>query len=504
MTGRVYLVGAGCGGAGLITLRGLSLLQSCSAVVYDDLLDPSLLDAVPETAERIYMGKRSGKHSASQEEIHRRLIELAQQGKTVVRLKGGDPFVFGRGGEELLALQAAGVPCEEVPGVTSAVAVPALAGIPVTHRGLSQAVHIVTAHTAGTPDGLPDFLDDLARLPGTLVFLMGLAQLPKLAERLQAAGMAPDTPAAVTSALPRPLAVRGTLADIAEQTAAAGMTPPAVIVVGAVAALDLSPAPAGLPLSGVTVALTGTAAVTDKLRQALQAQGADTVLAERSLVRELSFDLDAAALCDGTRRWIVFTSVNGVQIFFRCLREEGIDLRRLHACRFAVIGGATAKALADHGLQADLCPETFTTAALGQALEAAVPPGEEIRLYRSRRGDPALARRLSEAHPVRDIPIYDLAPDPAAGDDPRLRDADYIVFASGSGVELYFRRHAALPPRAVPVCIGPVTAKALEARTGRPCLMPGNISAEGILSLLLSERKNAVPLRSQPSTETDG
>jgi len=484
MTGRVYLVGAGCGGADLITLRGLSLLQRCDAVVYDGLLDPSLLDAAPEAAERIYMGKRSGKHSASQEEINRRLIALARQGKMVVRLKGGDPFVFGRGGEEMLALQEAGIPCEEVPGVTSAIAVPALAGIPVTHRGLSRAVHIVTAHTADTPDGLPDFLDGLAKLPGTLVFLMGLAQLPRIAERLQAAGMAPDTPAAVVSGFPRPQAVRGMLSDIAEKTAAVGMTPPAAIVVGAVAALDLSPAPEELPLSGVTVALTGTAAVTDKLRRTLQTQGANTVLAERSLVQELPFGLDAAALCDGARRWIVFTSVNGVRIFFRRLREEGVDLRRLHACRFAVIGAATAETLAEHGVQADLCPGTYTTAALGQALAEAVPDREEIRLYRSRRGTPALARRLSETHTVRDVPIYDLAPDPAVGDDPRLRDADYIVFASGSGVELYFRRHAALPGQAVPVCIGPVTAKALRTYTDRPCLQPEDISAQGILDLL--------------------
>lgn len=488
MTGRVYLVGAGCGDAGLITLRGLSLLRRCDAVVYDGLLDPSLLDAAPETAERVYMGKRSGKRSATQEEINRRLIALARQGKTVVRLKGGDPFVFGRGGEELLALREAGVPCEEVPGVTSAIAVPAMAGIPVTHRGLSRAVHIVTAHTADTPDGLPDFLDELARLPGTLVFLMGLAQLPKIAERLQAAGMSPDTPAAVVSGFPNRQAVRGTLSDIAEQTAAANITPPATIVIGAVAALSLTPEEEP-PLRGVTVALTGTAAVTDKLRQALQAQGATAILAERSLVQPLPFDLDAAALSDGTRRWIVFTSVNGVQIFFRRLREEGIDLRRLHACRFAVIGGATAKALTDHGVQPDLCPKTYTTAALGQALSETVPTGEEIRLYRSRRGDPALAARLSEAHPVQDIPLYDLSPDPTVGDDPRLRDADYLVFASASGVELYFRQHAALPNRAVPICIGPVTAKALRARTDTPCLQPKDISAEGIVRLLVSERR---------------
>lgn len=240
--GTVYLVGAGCGQADLITVRGLKLLEYCDAVVYDDLIAQELLDAVPADAGRIYMGKREGRHSASQTEICAKLVELAQAGKTVVRLKGGDPFVFGRGGEEALALQAAGVPFEVIPGITSPVAIPALAGIPVTHRGLSQSVHIVTAHTADTEDGLPACFDGLARLPGTLVFLMGLSRLEKIVQRLLDAGKPSDTPAAVLSGgnAPHPATARGTLADIAEKTRAANVQPPAVIVVGDVAALELT------------------------------------------------------------------------------------------------------------------------------------------------------------------------------------------------------------------------------------------------------------------------
>lgn len=232
--GKVYLVGAGCGGADMITVRGLRLLESCGAVVYDDLLDDALLEAVPEGAEKFYVGKRQGRHSAAQEEICALLIEKAREGKTVVRLKGGDPFVFGRGGEEMLALRAAGIPCQEVPGVTSAIAAPALAGIPVTHRQISRSVHIVTAHTADTPGGLPEDLEALAGLRGTLVFLMGMSRLEELSARLLAAGMAPETPAAVAS---EHMAVRGTLADIAEKGAA--VPPPAVIVVGGTAAMDV-------------------------------------------------------------------------------------------------------------------------------------------------------------------------------------------------------------------------------------------------------------------------
>ncbi len=239
--GTVYLVGAGCGQADLITVRGLELLKSCGVVVYDDLIDPVLLDAVPAHAQRLYMGKRQERHSASQDEICALLVEKAREGRAVVRLKGGDPFVFGRGGEEILALQAAGIPFEVVPGVTSAIAIPALAGVPVTHRGLSQSVHIVTAHTADTKDGLPSYFDRLASLPGTLVFLMGLSRLEQIAQRLMAAGKAPDTPAAVLSGgnAPCPASLRGTLADIAAKAHAAKIRPPAVIVVGGTAALEL-------------------------------------------------------------------------------------------------------------------------------------------------------------------------------------------------------------------------------------------------------------------------
>ncbi len=238
--GQVYLVGAGCGGADWITIRGLRLLRRCDAVVYDDLIAPELLEEVPERAEKIYMGKRRGRHSAPQTEICETLIALARAGKTVVRLKGGDPYVFGRGGEEALALQAAGVAWEEVPGIPSAVAIPAQAGIPVTHRGASQSLHIITAHTADTPDGLPAYFDQLAQIPGTLVFLMGLNQLPHIANRLLQAGMDAGTPAAVISGgnAPHPCAVRGTLSDIAEK--ARSVQAPAVIVVGAVAGLDLT------------------------------------------------------------------------------------------------------------------------------------------------------------------------------------------------------------------------------------------------------------------------
>lgn len=241
--GEVWLVGAGCGAADLITVRGLRLIRRCDAIVYDDLIDEALLREAPAHAQRVYMGKRSGHHSAPQAEICAELIRQARLGRMVVRLKGGDPYLFGRGGEEMLALRAAGVPCHEVPGIPSAIGIAAEAGIPVTHRGASRSLHILTGHTADTPDGLPEELDRLAQTGGTLVILMGLAQLERIAQRLMAAGKPAETPAAVLSGgnSKNPACVRGTLGAIAQAVRAQQVQPPAIIVIGEVAAMELNP-----------------------------------------------------------------------------------------------------------------------------------------------------------------------------------------------------------------------------------------------------------------------
>lgn len=489
--GRVYLVGAGCGGLGLLTLRGAGLLRACDAVIYDELIADELLTLVPEHAERLCMGKRAGRPSPSQEEICAALIARAQAGKRVVRLKGGDPFVFGRGGEEMLALRAAGIPCEEVPGISSAIAIPAEAGIPVTHRGLSQSVHIITAHTAGAGDGLPPCLEDLARLPGTLVFLMGLGRLEPLTQRLMSAGMPEHTPAAVVSGgnAPRPIAVRGTLADLTERVRQAGVQSPAVIVVGGVSALDLSPA-ADRPLSGVCVGLTGTEALTRPLRRDLEEQGAQVFDALPMEVVELPLAFDLRTLCSG-RHWVVLTSGNGVRLFFRRLAQAGIDLRELSGCRFAVIGASTAARLWEHGIRADLCPEHYTSLDLAQALcRAAGPDGADCLLFRSRLGSQELAQRLAERYAVTDIPLYSLRPDlQSAGlARPQLNQAGYLVFASASGVRQFIQVHGAVPEQAVCVCIGEITAEALRQVCPKPFLVAPNISADGILQAILAHQ----------------
>lgn len=496
--GSVALVGAGCGKADLITLRGLKLLQQCQAVVYDDLIDEALLDAAPESAERIYVGKRSGVHAASQEEINQKLIALARSGLKVVRLKGGDPYLFGRGGEEMTALKAAGIFCQEVPGIPSPMGIAAEAGIPVTHRGISRSLHIVTAHTADTKDGLFEDFDALAKLSGTLVFLMGLAHLPVIAARLIAAGKDPKTPSAVISGgnAPNPACVRASLDAIAQAAENAGVSAPAVILVGGVAAMDLS---ADEPLKGVRVGLTGTPEIEKKQRVALQALGAETVWAVRSEIKELPGAYDWRRLSEDSD-WLVFTSANGVRACFRQVAEAGQmvekDMDFLKGKKFAVIGAATGAALARYGLDADVCPDTYTSEHLAAAIAAVAKPGERVTLLRSALATKTLPEMLQKSgFVVEDIPVYDVESSPGAVPLPKL---DYLTFSSAGGVESFFKQYGAVPEGACCVCIGSVTAKALAQHTDTYFLtasevsgeVSGKISAEGIVEAILHDRES--------------
>ena len=486
-TGFVSIVGAGCGRADLITVRGLRRLESCDAVIYDDLIDPALLNSLPADAEKIYMGKRSGHHSAPQEEINSVLITKAAEGKRVVRLKGGDPFVFGRGGEEAEALRKAGVRYEEIPGISSSIAIPAAAGIPVTHRGLSRSFHVITAHTADTAAGLPDYMDALAQLPGTLVFLMGLSKLELIASRLISAGMPPHMPAAVISGgnSSYPAVVRASLADIAQKTREAGVKPPAVIVIGKTAALDLSPT-LTQPLSGVKVALTGTDAISGKLEAMLGQLGAEVYHAQRSRIIELESDFDFSVL-SGKHSTVIFTSSNGVRIFFKRLYASA-DIRLLASCRFAVIGAATKNELKKYGITADLCPEEYTSEALGALLLEQTAVDDQLYLFRSALGSQELYENLSAERCVHDVHLYTLCSDSSVSESARalLPGTDYICFSSASGVRLFLSEHGCIPEKAACVCIGGVTADELYKHGAKAFLLADDISADGIVSAILS------------------
>ena len=520
--GSVALVGAGCGRADLITLRGLRLLKRCQAVVYDDLIDDALLHAAPESSLRIYMGKRSGSHAASQSEIEQKLIELAQAGLQVVRLKGGDPYLFGRGGEEMLSLKAAGIPCMEVPGIPSAIGIPAEAGIPVTHRGISRSLHIVTAHTADTPDGLPEDFDTLAKLSGTLVFLMGLKQLPLIAARLMAAGKDRNTPGAVISGgnAPHSAFVRAPLAELAEAAENAGVTAPAVILVGDVAGLDLSVhmerlsqdglydphatsegsgghmehtyyettgdlSTASGKLEGLCIGITGTEAVAAKQLKALQTLGARGLWILRSDIKALPPEPALRAL-EKDPQWIVFTSANGVDTFFRQAAQKETDRLSLSKHKFAVIGQATGEALARRGFRASLCPKRFTSEALAAELTAAAKPDEQILLLRSAIASSTLPDLLRKAGlMVEDVPIYDITCESFAQPLPNM---DYLTFSSSSGVALFLERYGRIPEGIRIVCIGDVTAKTLSQYTDRTFLTAADISATGIVETILRDR----------------
>ena len=485
--GKVYLIGAGCGEADMITLRGAHLLQSCDVVVYDDLIADELLNLAKNEAEIIYMGKRSGAHSAVQSEINELLIEKAKEGKSVARLKGGDPFVFGRGGEEMQALIDAEIPCEVVSGVTSAIAIAAEAGIPVTHRHLSRSLHIITAHTADSPDGLPNGLQKTAALEGTLVFLMGLRQLPKLAQKLIEYGKAPDTPAAVISGgnSPNPMTIRAPLCEIAEK--AKNVAPPAVIVVGEVAKMRLLDAKK--PLFGTKIALIGTDLMTKKLGQLLREQGAKSFIAQRSIVKKLPFDVESVIEKGG---WLVFTSANGVRAFFDSIKEQKIDLRKLAYCKFAVIGAKTGEKLAEHGILADICPEIRTSEGLAAAISQAVAKGERICVLRSAKGSETLRERLAADYRFEEVLVYDILSDERVIESAkkRLETADYLFFCSAGGVESYFAAHGAIPEKATAVCIGPVAAKALKKQGVERFLLAESISAEGMVEAVIKDMDN--------------
>lgn len=490
--GRVFLVGAGCGKADLITLRGLHRLEICEAVVYDDLIDERLLEAAPAEAQRIYVGKRWGKHAMRQEEISRLLVEIARQGKRVVRLKGGDPFVFGRGGEEIQTLQEAGIPYEVIPGISSAVAIPAAAGIPVTHRGVSRSFHVITGHTVSTDGGLPEDLEHLAALNGTLVFLMGLHHVGEITSGLLAAGKDPRTPSAVISGgnARHPAILRTSLAELPQRVSESGICAPAVIVVGAVAALDFS-AMQGAGQGNFRVGVSGTELITEKLRLLLEAQGAEVETVGKSLVEPLPASLRETGLCSSGRHWLVFTSGNGVERFFEELRAQKIDLRQFGACRFAVIGPETGRMLERHGFLADLCPNIFTSAALAEELCSRIQPNEDVFLLRSRDGAEILPRRLREKGiSVTEVPLYCLQPDLQNPESDRLwaETADYLAFCSASGVRMYFERGGKVAPHTLCVCIGEMTGRALRQYDSKPFLMADTATAEGVVAAILRNR----------------
>jgi uroporphyrinogen III methyltransferase/synthase len=459
----VYLVGAGPGDPELITVRGAAALAAADVVVYDRLASPALLELAPRDAELISAAKAPGAVELTQDEINAVLVERGRAGSTVVRLKGGDPFVFGRGGEEAEALAAAGVPFEVVPGITSAIGAASYAGIPVTHRGLSTHFTVVTGHEDPAKGRTDVEWEALARAGGTLVILMGAGNISEIARRLIDGGRDPSTPVAAvrngTRADQR--TVRATLATIAD----AGVRAPSAIVVGEVAALNLAWFE-NRPLFGRSVVVTRAREQTSELRARLELLGADVIELPAIAIEPVAVTLPDLSSYD----WLVFTSANGVDAFFeRGLGTAGLDARALGGVRVAVIGPGTERALTARGVIADLVPERVVAEALLDAFPKPDRPEARVLIARAEKARDVLPDGLAEVGYAVDIlPVYrTVRAEPDAAAVTRVRDGrvDAITFTSSSTVTNLCDLLGSDPdPQPIVVSIGPVTSRTARER----------------------------------------
>ena len=410
--GKVYLIGAGPGDPGLITVKGQTCIRTADVVIYDYLAAPALLaHASPET-EMIYVGKKGGDHTLPQGGINQLIIEKSRQGLTVARLKGGDPYIFGRGGEEAEELVAAGIPFEVVPGVTSAIAGAAYAGIPLTHRDYTSTLAFVTGHEDPTKASSSIDWKALATGIGTLVFFMGIKNLPLIAEQLQGNGMGPETPVALVrwGTTTRQKTVTGTLATIVAIARQAGMKAPALIVVGKVVRLrDRLQWFETRPLFGRTIVVTRARAQASDLVERLTELGANCL--EYPTIEVVPAEdvapLDAAIQNLPTYDWLIFTSVNGVKYFFERLFALGKDVRALHHVRTAVIGPATAERLREQGLRSDIVPASYRAESVIEAFAEEDVAGQRILIPRAAEARPILPEELRRmSAEVDEITVY--------------------------------------------------------------------------------------------------
>jgi uroporphyrinogen III methyltransferase/synthase len=466
--GVVYLVGAGPGDPGLMTVRGAELVASADVILYDRLISQAALSGAREDAELVYVGKRPGAPEIPQSEIETTMVERARAGGSVVRLKGGDPFVFGRGGEEAETLAAAGVPFEVVPGVTAGVAAPAYAGIPVTHREDASAVAFVAGHEDPSKDGSSIDWDALARFRGTLVLYMSVKRLPDVAARLIAGGRSADEPAAAVErgTTPAQRTVAATLADLPDAVAAAGIAPPAVMLIGPVAArretigwLERR------PLFGRRVVVTRARAQASGLAATLAALGADVI--ELPAIRVVP-RIDSAEVSDAvgaihSYALVCLTSPNGVRLLFDALEAAGLDARALANATVAAIGPGTARALAARGIRADVVPERSVAEALVESLEAVDVTDRPVLVARAADARDVLPDALRERRAKVDVvALYETVaeePDPEAVE--AASSADYVTFTSSSTVRNFVAAiGGGFPERARVASIGPVTSEA--------------------------------------------
>ncbi len=495
--GKVYLLGAGPGDMGLLTQRCLECLRTADVIVYDSLVSGSLLNEAKEDAELIYAGKRASNHHLKQDETNELLVKKALEGKTVARLKGGDPFIFGRGGEEAEELQKAGIEFEIVPGISSSYAAAAYAGIPVTHRDFASSFHVITGHESNTKEGLVLNYELLAREEGTLVFLMGLNNLPHITKELIAKGKDPDTPAAVIQegTTARQIMAKGTLKTIEEKVKEAGIVTPAVILVGEVVSLQEKLCWFGRgSLFGVRVLLTGTEAMCRKQQEVLREEGAEAISFSLIRTKRLrSEKLSQAIEKISSYTWLVFTSSNGVELFFDELKENHKDMRSLWNIRFAVIGSGTKDALEAKGIYADFVPTRYSSRDLAAEWIPGLTSHDHILLLRAEEASTELTKALETGGITYEaIPLYTTEADRRKEEELKrmLPKVDYITFASASAVKAFVGMVGDLEQlTAKVICIGPVTEQAAAEAGLRVHQSAVTYTAEGIRDVLLKEHR---------------
>jgi uroporphyrinogen III methyltransferase/synthase len=508
-SGIVYLVGAGPGDLGLVTFRAKELIAGADVLVYDYLVHPELVKWTRADCEVFYVGKKAGCHTVPQEEIEALLVTHARAGKRVVRLKGGDPYIFGRGGEEARSLAQAGVPFEVVPGVTAAIAAGAYAGIPLTFRNLSTSLVLLTGHEDPNKTGAQVDWRSYGGLKNTtLAIYMGMGRLEFILAELQAGGLAADTPAAVVqwASLGRQRSVAGTVADLPARVAEAKLAAPAIIFIGEVVrdheSIDWFE---HLPLFGRRVAITRTRDQNSELREKLEALGAQVL--ELPLIT-ISKDVDKYGYVEivselGTYDWIIFTSANGVRYFFEDFFKGFNDIRALGLLRFACVGKATAREIENYHLKVECMPETATGASLADALIAtgSLDSAKVIVVMGNLNRD-KLVKKLEAARAIVDrLQIYktektDLSADPVA-DDFRQHGADAILFASSSAAESYLAQGASLElaPAAVRPLVGSIGEQTSETLTEQG-MAPDFVATKPSLDALIEAM--AVKLKGKP------
>ena len=500
----VYLVGAGPGDTGLLTLRGAELLRRADVVVYDALVNRELLQLAPKTAEVIYGGKRAKEHAISQSELNDLLISKAKEGKAVVRLKGGDPYVFGRGGEEAEQLADAGVKFEVVPGVSSFVAVPNYAGVPLTHRGFASKITLITGHEDPAKEASSIDWQQVAKTPGTKVIMMGTDRIGEIANTLVEHGMDSATPIAMVrwGTTGQQRSIEGTLATINDIAAREKIAPPTVAVIGEVVKLrNKLNWFEKRPLFGQHIVVTRTREQTGTLASKLHDLGAEvlevpTIRLDPPTHRQ---DLVDALLELNTYDWLVFTSPNGVTTFFEYFFRQFHDMRDIGGARIAAVGPATANKLKELHLQVDLMPDEALAANIAEAFsEFESIENLKICLLRAEVANPELPKELEAIGAiVDDIACYKTVPeleDPA-GAGARLLEmgADWITFTSGSTVE-YFHARFDLPallkkfPDIKLASIGPETSKALASLGLKPAIEAKEHTIEGLVTALIESR----------------